>query len=138
MDLLSPIFVADKIIYSQAKAIFFFLYWPDRFNFWQIKIIIKMISHWNISFFFYCFYKITIKYMHKKQKFSALDIVESLNKEMWSVIITQVSLTWRSIFLVLNVPTIKLRIIVNILLTNQSIIIFLTTHTKKYQVDSTL
>ena len=76
-------------------------------NFWQIKITIKLISHINISFFYYhlCFFQYNLflldyNKIHKKQKFGALDVVESQSKEMWfssyvvSVeIITQVSLT---------------------------------------------
>ena len=96
------IFVADKIF-------FFFYTGLTNPSFWQIKIITKMISHINISFFLLflflltyiiCFFWATIKDIHKKQKFCALDILESLNKEMWLVsytpcveIITQVSLT---------------------------------------------
>ena len=53
--------------------------------------------------------------IHKKQKFSALDIVESCSKEMWSISyvtcvekMAQVSLTPWSIFLFLDVLTLKL------------------------------
>ena len=53
--------------------------------------------------------------IHKKQKIIAFDIVESWSKEMWLVsygtyidIIAQVSLTWWSVFLFLDVPTLKL------------------------------
>ena len=57
--------------------------------------------------------------MHKKQKFSAFDIVESWSKEMWLVSyvtcidhIAQVSLSRSSIFLFLDLLTLKLRIII--------------------------
>ena len=57
------------------------------------------------------------KKIHKK--ISALDIAESLVKEIWSIshatcvdIIAQVSLTPSSIFLFLDVPTRKLGIII--------------------------
>ena len=53
--------------------------------------------------------------IHKKQKFIAFDIVESWSKEMWLVsygtyinITAQVSLTWWSVLLFLDVPTLKL------------------------------
>ena len=81
---------------------------PTDPNFWQIKIII-LISHINIPFLtiyissnMIFFFQITIKYkkIKNKKKISALDIVESQNKKMWSVtyvtcvdIIAQVSLT---------------------------------------------
>ena len=64
------------------------------------------------------FIQITIKYI-KKQKFGAFAIVESQSKVMWSVsyvtcadIIAKASLTrwWR--FLFLDVPTLKLRIVI--------------------------
>ena len=53
--------------------------------------------------------------IHKKQKFSSLDIFQSPRKEMWLVlyvtcVIAQVSLTRWSIFLVLDMPTLKLKI----------------------------
>ena len=71
--------------------------------------------------------------MHKKQKFSAFDIVESQSKEMWSVpyviytdIIAQVSLTRWSVFLFLDMPTLKLKIIINILPTGRPEIILPT------------
>ena len=64
--------------------------------------------------------------MHKKQKFSAFDIVESWRKEMWSVSyvtcidhIAQVSLSRSSIFLFLDLLTLKLRIIIILLLTDR-------------------
>ena len=44
------------------------------------------------------FFLLDYNKIHKIQKFSALDIVESQSKEMWSLacvdIIAQVSLTW--------------------------------------------
>ena len=67
-----------------------------------------LISQINISLFFaICissnmifYFKITLKYI-RKQKFSALDVVESRGKEMWLVsyvncddIIAQVFLIW--------------------------------------------
>ena len=71
--------------------------------------------------------------MHKKQKFSAFDIVESQSKEMWSVsyviytdIVAQVSLTRWSVFLFLDMPTLKLKIIINILPTGRPEIILPT------------
>ena len=127
----------------------FFLFCTGMTNpsFCQIKIRTKMISHINISFFLLflflltyiiCFFWATIKDIHKKQKICALDILESLNKEMWLAsyatcveIITQVSLTWWSMFLVLDVLTMKLRTVF-ILLTNQCQIILLTAHTTKH------
>ena len=48
----------------------------------------------------------------KKQKFSALDIVESQRKEMWSFWCEQVSLPRWSIFLFSDVLTIKCRVII--------------------------
>ena len=78
---------------------------PTDADFQQIRIII-LISYINISFLYYLFF---FKYdlflldydrIHKKQKFSTLDIVESRSKEMWSIsyalfvdIIAPVSLT---------------------------------------------
>ena len=57
--------------------------------------------------------------MHKKQNFSAFDIVESWSNEMWLVSyvtcidhIAQVSLSRSSIFLFLDLLTLKLRIII--------------------------
>ena len=71
--------------------------------------------------------------MHKKQKFSAFDIVESQSKEMWSVsyviytdIVAQVSLTRWSVFLFLDMPTLKLKVIINILPTGRPEIILPT------------
>ena len=76
--------------------------------------------------------------MHKKQKFSAFDIVESQSKEMWSVpyviytdIVAQVSLTRWSVFLFLDMPTQKLKIIINILPTGRPEIILPTASTTK-------
>ena len=76
--------------------------------------------------------------IHKNQKFSALEIVESRSKEMWSVsyvfcvdIIIQVSLTRLSVFLFLDVPTLKLRIII-ILPTDRPEIILPIAPTAKY------
>ena len=70
--------------------------------------------------------------MHKKQKFSAFDIFESRSKEMWWVlyvtctdIIAQVSLHRWSVFLFLDVPILKFKII-NILQTDGPEIIILT------------
>ena len=76
---------------------------------------------------------------NQKQKISAIDIIESQNKEWWSVsyatcvdIMVQVSLTQWSIFLFLDVLTLKLRvIIIIILLTDPSEIILPTAHTTK-------
>ena len=68
--------------------------------------------------------------------FSALDIVEPWSKETWSIlyvtcvnIIAQVSLT--PIFLFLDVPTLKLRIIIIILPTDRPEIILPTARTTK-------
>ena len=77
--------------------------------------------------------------MHKKQKFSALAIVEYWSKEMWSNsyvtfvdILAQVSLTPWSIFLFLDMPTLKLRIIIIIILpTDPPEIILSTARTTK-------
>ena len=78
---------------------------------------------------------------HKKQKFSALEIVEWQSTEVWSVscvtcvnTITQVSLTRGSMLLFLNIPTLKLRIIIIILSTEQLDVIFPTARTTKNQV----
>ena len=76
---------------------------------------------------------------NQKQKISATGIIESQNKEWWSVsyatcvdIMVQVSLTQWSIFLFLDVLTLKLRvIIIIILLTDPSEIILPTAHTTK-------
>ena len=76
---------------------------------------------------------------NQKQKISAIDIIESQNKEWWSVsyatcvdIMVQVSLSQWSIFLFLDVLTLKLRvIIIIILLTDPSEIILPTAHTTK-------
>ena len=76
---------------------------------------------------------------NQKQKISAIDIIESQNKDWWSVsyatcvdIMVQVSLTQWSIFLFLDVLTLKLRvIIIIILLTDPSEIILPTAHTTK-------
>ena len=72
--------------------------------------------------------------MHKKQKFSALDIVESWSKEMWSIwYVTCVDIIappW-PIFLFLDLPILKLRIIIIISPTDQRKIILLTVHTTK-------
>ena len=76
--------------------------------------------------------------MHKKQKFSEFDIVESQSKEMWSVpyviytdIVAQVSLTRWSVSLFLDMPTLKLKIIINILPTDRPEIIPPTACTTK-------
>ena len=77
--------------------------------------------------------------IHKKQKFSALDIVESRVKRsgLFPItcvdIIAQVSLTRWSIFLFLDVPTGKLRTII-ILPTDQPDIILPTARTTNNQV----
>ena len=76
---------------------------------------------------------------NQKQKISAIGIIESQNKEWWSVsyatcvdIMVQVSLTQWSIFLFLDVLTLKLGvIIIIILLTDPSEIILPTAHTTK-------
>ena len=74
------------------------------------------------------------KKIHKKQKFSALDIVEWQSTKMWSVsyvTCSQVSLTRWSIFLFLDMPTLKLRIIIIILPTDRADTILPTAHTTK-------
>ena len=65
--------------------------------------------------------------MHEKQKFNVLDIVESQSKEMWLVsyvtcvdIITGLFNPIINIF-IFKVPTLKLKIIIFILPTNQPI-----------------
>ena len=105
---------------------------PTDSKFWQIKIII-LISQKIFSFFFYSLYffwynifLLDHNKIHKKQKFSALDIVEWRSTEMWSVSFvtcTQVSSNRWSIFLFFDVPTLKLRIIIIILPTDQTNII---------------
>ena len=83
------------------------------------------------------YFKITLKYI-RKQKFSALDVVESRGKEMWLVsyvncddIIAQVFLIWWSIFLFLDLPTLKLKIIIIILPTLRPKTILQTARTTK-------
>ena len=54
-----------------------------------MKIIIILISYLNLSVFtiyisFKMIFILDYEKMHKKQKFSALAIVEYLSKEMWS------------------------------------------------------
>ena len=78
--------------------------------------------------------------IHKTQKFSALHVVIWRSKDMWSVsyvtcvdIIAQVSLTWWSMFLFLEVPTLKLRIIIIVLSTDQPELILWTLPTTKSQ-----
>ena len=71
----------------------------------QLNFLLILISYINISFFT-IYISLTLLFLlannktHKKQKFSALDIVEYRSKETWSIssvtlvdIITQVSLT---------------------------------------------
>ena len=64
---------------------------PTDPSFWQIKVMI-VISHINIFLFtiyfssnMIFFFLVVIKQI-KKQKFSALHIVESQGKEMWSLL----------------------------------------------------
>ena len=75
--------------FNETKAAYFFCCTgPTDPNFWQIKIMI-LISHVNISFSLLCIFLLILSFslddnkIHKKQKFSALDIFESLS--MWSV-----------------------------------------------------
>ena len=115
---------------------------PTDRNFWQIKITIILISHTNSSFFTndissqYDIFLLDHNKIRKNKKFSALDIVERQSTEMWSVsyvtcvdIIVQVFLTRWSIFLHLDFPTLKLRII--ILPTDRPDIILPTARTTK-------
>ena len=108
-------------------------------KFRQTKIIKTMISYINIYFFaVYISCDLIFFFAQKNLKFSALGIVESWNKETWSIlyvtcvdIIGQVSLTPCSIFLFLDVPILKLRIIIIILPTDWRKIILLTAHMTK-------
>ena len=88
---------------------------PTDPNFWQIKIIMILISHINIFLFL-------------KQKFSSFGVVESRSEDTWSFSEAQFSLPWWSIFLFLYVPYPKLRIII-ILATDRPKIILPTAHT---------
>ena len=111
--------------HTLAKATQFFCTVATNSDFLQIKVIILLISYTKISFFtiyisfnMVFFLQITLKYI-KKKKILAIDIAESRNRGMWSIsyvtcidIIAQVSLTPLSMFLFLDVPTLKLRITV--------------------------
>ena len=69
-----------------GECIFFGCTGPTNPNFWQIKIIIILIS--NLIIFYYLFFcDIFLGYnkIDKKEQFSALDIVESWIKKMWSL-----------------------------------------------------
>ena len=99
--------------------------WPSIF-----EAIIYIFS--NMIFILLDFIKV-----HKKQKFSALDNVESHGKEILSVsyvtcfeIIVLVSLSWWSIFSFLDVLTLILRIII-FWLSDQPDTILLTARTTK-------
>ena len=80
-----------------------------------------LITHENSFLQFIFFYLFLLDYnkVHEKEKFSALDIVESQSKE---------------ILLVLHVTSFDIRIIIIILLTNQPQMIRSTACTTKYQV----
>ena len=91
-------------------------------SFWHIKII-RFISHANFSFFcnlYFFLYDIFLldhNKIHKKQKFSVLGITEWQSTGMWLVsfvtcivIIAQVSLTGWSVFLFLDVLTLRIKL----------------------------
>ena len=116
---------------------------PTDPNFRQTKIIIIPISYINISSFtiyISCnlnfFFQIAIKYI-KNKNLVHLILLNLGSKETWSLyvtsvdIIVQVSFTPGSIFLFLDVPTLRLRIIIIILLTGRHGIILPTTRTTK-------
>ena len=116
---------------------------PTDPNFRQTKIIIILISYINISSFtiyISCnlnfFFQIAIKYI-KNKNLVHLILLNLGSKETRSLyvtsvdIIVQVSFTPGSIFLFLDVPTLRLRIIIIILLTGRHGIILPTTRTTK-------
>ena len=99
-------------------------------NFWQIKIIIP-ISHTfflkNFYFFEWDIFLLDHNKIHKK-----VNIIEWWKAEMWSishVTCAQVSLTHWAIFLFLDVPTLKFRIMIIILLSEWLDTILPTAHT---------
>lgn len=91
-----------EISFSEAKATYLLLYLPDRPYFsvnqnntttFTYKHFFTIYTSANMIFFF-------ILRKNQKQKISAIDIIESQNKEWWSVsyatcvdIMVQVSLT---------------------------------------------
>ena len=80
-------------------------------------------------FFFWCdIFLLGYSRIDKKQKLCVLDIVESRSKKI----------CWWSIFLFLNVSTLKLRIFIIILRTDRLRIILSTTNTSKSQIAFTL
>ena len=110
-------------VWIRRRELIFLLYGPDRLLLLANQII--LISHINTSVFYYLYYLIWPFFLdyytkiHQKQKSRALDIVEFLGKEMLSVssvtcayITVQASLTWWSIFSFIDMPTLKLRIII--------------------------
>ena len=92
-------------------------------NFWNIKIIIIMISHIYISFFIFIsssmtFFLLDYSKIHKNKNLVHL-ISLNHSKEMYLCWHKGTSfLTWESMFLFLDMPTLKLKIIIIILLTD--------------------
>ena len=70
-----------------GECIFFGCAGPTNPNFWQIKIIIIILISNKIIFYYLFFCDIFLGYNNigKKVQLSALDIVESWIKKMWSL-----------------------------------------------------
>ena len=93
----------------------------------------KLLFFYNLYFFQHDIFLLDHNKLHQKQKISAFDIIEWHSTEMWSVsyvtyidTIPQVSLPQWSIFSFLDMLTLKFRIIIIVLSTDQPEIILPT------------